>query len=725
MLNTSKTMLNLFKRKKAPVYFQYSATECGIASLAMIFAYYKNYVSLEDLRDKCGVSRDGSRADTLIKVATEYGYKAEAYSVEIEDIKNLSHPVIAFWNFSHYVVINYVANNKFYINDPAIGSLTISHDEFDRSFTGIIIVIAPEKHTLKHNKIPVLRLLIREWLGKYHKELIYLSLCLFVLAAIPLLNSSLSTLFINYCVIYSNQDWILFIAIATFTLMTTLSVMISYQKISQFKLCAKASIVKSSEIIAHVLQLPMVFYSLRQKSEIITILSLSEGIVNALTRSMTNVFINTVSGCFCLACMLWMDVYLAGTSLICVFLSLLVSVIAARFNLAYEKLQINTLGRWNMYSMAGIRNMESIKICGLEQSVFTRWLELWIDKLNARDKIHSLMLRVSVINKFLSSMTTLGLFFVGSDRISKGYLSIGYFMGYYSLHLYFFHCVTVILGALKESQEAYVSHARMNDIKRHEKDQRFLNKAADNSDIKTEEIIACQQVGFYYNRMEKPTLSDIHISIKTGQHVALVGKSGSGKSTLAKLLCALYHPGEGEIFYYGRKISSLLPEDLRQYFSYVSQDVSLFSGTIYDNLTMWQEDISRDEIMKAIHYACLDEVIALRGLYGEVEEGGGNFSGGERQRLDIARALIQNTSILVLDEATSALDIFTERKLIQHFRTLSKTIIYVAHRISAVAHCDQIYVLDNGQVIEHGSHDELMKSKRAYYELVRSEAAHE
>jgi ABC-type bacteriocin/lantibiotic exporter with double-glycine peptidase domain len=715
----SNAVLNFLKRKHAPIYFQYSATECGIASLAMIFAYYKNHVSLEDLRDKCGVSRDGSRADTLIKVAKEYGYEAQAYSVDIDDIKKISHPVIAFWNFNHYVVINRAANNKFYINDPAMGAQVVSHDEFDKSFTGIIIVLAPGKHVRKVNIMPVLSLLIREWMRKYHQELIYISLCLFILACIPLLTSSLSTLFINYCVIYSNQNWILFIAAAMLILLMMHSAAAVYQKTIQFKLCAKASIVKSSEIIAHVLQLPLIFYSLRQKSEIITLLSMSEVVVNLLAKGVTNIFINTILGCLCLVSMIWIDIYLAEISLISVFISVCVSLAVARFNIIYEKLHINALGRWNMATMTGVRNMESIKICGLEQPVFKKWTELFINKLNGSEKINSLIIWVNTINKFLGSITTLSLFVVGGCRAARGYLSIGYFMGYYTLHLYFFNCLTGILAAIRESQEAYVSHARMNDISRHERDKRFLNKACNKTHTQNQKALTCNNINFYYNRMEPPTLNNIHISIKQGEHIALVGKSGSGKSTLAKLLCGLYRPDEGEILYDGRNVSTCLPNTLCQIFSYVSQDVSLFSGTIHENLVLWQESISHEAVMRAIHLACLDDVIAVRGLYGKVEEGGENFSGGEKQRLDIARALIQDTAILVLDEATSALDVQTEERLINNLKKLSKTIIYVAHRISTVMHCDQIYVLDNGKIIENGLHHQLISNKGIYYDLVQ------
>ena len=262
---------------------------------------------------------------------------------------------------------------------------------------------------------------------------------------------------------------------------------------------------------------------------------------------------------------------------------------------------------------------------------------------------------------------------------------------------------------------------RVNDIFCHEKERRFLNINNSPLLVQSQPIVACKNVDFSYNKMGSPILSDVNIEIYTGQHIAFVGATGSGKSTLAKLICALFQANSGKIEVYGNDISSLSPENIAEYFAYVSQDVSLFSGRIYENLTLWKKNISFSEIQKAIYTANLDEIIASRSLEGKVEENGDNFSGGEKQRLDIARALIQNSHVLVLDEATSALDIQTEKTIIDNLKKMNKTIIFVAHRLSTIQHCDQILVLENGQIVERGRHDQLILNKSYYYDLIQNE----
>ena len=705
---------------KTPTILQFSETECGVASLAILFSYFKHPVSVEMLREKCGISRDGCKAATLIKVAKEYGFSADSFRVELEELQKLTIPVIAFWKFNHFIVINGVGNKKVFINDPARGACTVSLEEFDKAFTGILIIIFPKKDLVKIKKNPIIFPLFREWISGFQKELFFIFMCCFVMIACPLFNSAISTIFIDYCIISHAVQWIPAIAIFSIIIAIIFTSITIIQRESQFKLCTKAGIIKSAEIISHTLRLPLIFYSLRQKSEIISLLTRAELIINLLFKSTTIFSMNLFIIIFCFIFMIKIDLFLSFSSLILsIFLSITFFVIST-LNLSYEKNNIHSFSKLYGYTIASLRNIETIKACALEKQTFLKWLAFFSQKIATQDASNTVIVIFNTFNKSFHLLSLLTILFLGSYRISGGLISVGNLMSYYALQLFFCNSVIAFFQALKDIQTAYASRIRVNDMMGYEKDSRFLNNKKIHIDSYCP-LISCKNVNFHYNKTLIPTLKNITLEIQTGQHIALVGETGSGKSTLAKILCGLYPFSSGEIRLFGKNIENFRSDELAKYFSFVPQDVSLFSGTIYQNITLWRQPISLSAIHHAIQDACIDELISRRGLQGIVEENGSNFSGGERQRIDIARALIQNSPILILDEATAALDVKTEMKLINHLRRRNKTIIYVAHRLSTIQHCDQVFIMKNGAIVERGHHADLVKARGYYYQLVQNE----
>ena len=706
----------------APVVLQLSETECGIASLAMIFSYHDVNLSLEVLREKCGVSRDGCKAQTLINVARSYGFDANAYKVDIDVIKNIENPVIAYWNFNHYVVINRLNKNKVYINDPAHGALVVTLDEFDKSFTGVIIDIVPTKEVVKIKKKSIVCQLIIQWYSGFSFELFFLLLCLFIMGSIPYLNSLLTNIFIDQCIISKNTEWIPYIAIFSLLFAIILISTTVRQRVIQFKLYSKASILKSAEIIAHILQLPMLFYSLRQRSEIISILTRLDSVINLIFKNALNVMIGFITAILCFIFMIKINRLLSIVSFFMAIISAVIFYFLSKLNVSCEKSNTNTIGKLYSHSITSIKNIETVKACALEARMFEKWLQLFYKKIVIQDRVNTLSIIIQTFSKLCNYIATLLLLCIGGYQVTIGMISIGNLMSYYSLYIIFYNSVSYAFQALKEFQSANVLHARFQDLAVYQKDNRFISKRnLDDIKLLSDEIISISNLTFYYNIHSNPVLKDINIKIKQGEHIAFVGSTGSGKSTLSKLICAFYPPNFGEILLFGKSLSSFAAKEFAESCAYVSQDVSLFSGTIYQNLTMWKNDISMSIINSAIDCACLNDLIKERGLYGNVEEEGRNFSGGERQRIDIARALIQNTPVLILDEATSALDNLTENNLINNLRSTNKTIIFVAHRLSTIKHCDQILVLKEGRIDERDGHSQLMINKGHYYSLVANE----
>jgi ABC-type bacteriocin/lantibiotic exporter with double-glycine peptidase domain len=708
---------------KTPSILQLAATECGVASLAMIFSYYKVNAPIEVLREKCGSSRDGAKANTLIKIAEDYGFHAAGYKVELEDIQALTKPVIAFWRFNHYIVVNGVRENKVFINDPAYGAMTVTLDEFDKSFTGIILDISPTAETVPIKKKSVFRPMVNEWLARYKAELSFVLICMLVVIGGPLLNSAFSRFFIDYCVIGKNTHWIPAIVIVSVISSLIFTYSLLTQKLSQFRLTAKASIIKSSQIMLHMLQLPLLFYSLRQKPEIVAVLMRAEVIANILFQSLSSILISVLASCFCLYFLLKLDPVLLGCLIVCSLVFLLFFAVLSRINYAYEQGSVNALGKFYGTTLSSIKNCETIKTCGLEAKTVTRWMSVLMGKIQAQDKSNTLNLVMTVMQQSLGSISMLLTLCIGGYRIADGLLSVGNLMAFYALQLYFSAQLLTVFRSLKEMQNANVSYARIHDMLEYKIDDRFRtdNQTQNESAVRITPLLQCRDISFHFNKSAHPTLSNIDLEIHKGQHIALVGGTGSGKSTLVKVLSHLYSASTGSIIINDHPISYYSSEALPRLFAYVAQDVTLFAGTFYENLTLWRDDISQDIINAAIHDACLDALVATRGLHAKVEENGGNFSGGERQRIDIARALIQSASILILDEATSSLDVQTEALLIERLRRRNLTIVFVAHRLSTIQHCNQILVLENGQIVERGTHEQLIAQSSHYYRLLQEE----
>jgi ABC-type bacteriocin/lantibiotic exporter with double-glycine peptidase domain len=687
-----------------------------------VLAYHDVHLPIETLREECGTSRDGVKATVLMDVARRHQFSAEAFRVELEDLKKIKVPVIAFWNFTHYVVIKKIGKRHVYINDPACGQVTVDFDEFDKLFTGVILLILPTEKTDTLLKTHDYLGGLKQWFSGMTMEYLFLFVCLLVAIIGSLITAQISSIFINFCLLKHKINWIPWISLCSILTGMILLGSTWLHKWNQYKACTMAVLQKSSAVISHALKLPMIFYALRQKSEIIALLIRIELVTDLLFKNGTQLLVNLLTAIICFGCMLKIDYVLASISIFITILSIIFFYLITKINLSYEKINAISSGKLSTYAMSAIRNFETIKACGMEEKTMQKWYSLFCQKMSIRDKLSTFTISINSFHRIMGSLAMLLILYWGSIRVARGLLLVGHLVAYYAIHLFFYKSIIQFLQSIKECQSAYISYLRINDINHYPEDKRFINPPLVPHPMDNHDLISCNNVYFYYNVHAQPILSAITLHIQQGQHIAFVGETGSGKSTLSKLLCGLFFPREGNIYIAGNNMSDLSTKEITSYCAYVSQDVTLFSGTIYDNLTLWKIGLPVEKIQKAIQIACLDELISKRGMHGKVEENGYNLSGGEKQRIDLARALIQDTPIIILDEATSALDIQTENQIISHLRQLNKTIIYVAHRLSTIQHCDNIFILERGKIIEQGSHHFLLNRKNHYFNLIQKES---
>ncbi len=702
----------------APV-LQLSSTECGIASLAMVCAYYGLQISLDELRKHCGTSRDGVRATGLIQAAERLGLQAEAYRVELDEITALTIPVIAFWRFNHFVVIKKVRRNKVYLNDPATGACVVGLDEFDKCFTGIILVLTPAAHFRRIPAPAKWRPILTTWLAHHVPALLFIVMCVLLTLAIPLLNARLCAIFVDYTVLNQQYAWL---PALTGLILLAICILLSALRMlqeTQFRLSAKAGLMQSARMMQHLLRLPLMYFSLRQKPELTALIMRAQASAASVFKSLGNMLANLIAAGFALIMMSMIDRqlswWLAGLLLLYAIPLKLSSGLAVE----YEQKNLVAAGRYFGDVLSGIKCAETIKACGVENNVLVRWQGAMQEKINALDLTKNLshMLQLFYQSYYsLSLLVTLG---VGVVRVNEGVLTVGGLMSFYSVQLFFTSQLLALQQGMKEWQAAEALQTRTQDVVTAAADERFVHSSPLVLNNQAP-ALQCVNLSFHYNLTQAPVLSDINLTIPTGAVVGFTGKTGSGKSTLIKLLAHLYQPSGGRLYLYGEDChqgsASILPENI----AYVSQESNLFSGTIYDNLTLGLPAVSEQVVTDALRDACLTELILARGLHGRVEEGGCNFSGGELQRLEIARALIQSTKILILDEATSALDAATEATIMQHLRKRQITIVMIAHRLNSLKNCDCIYVLEQGRIIERGDHAGLLANQSCYFDLVHA-----
>jgi ATP-binding cassette, subfamily C, bacterial len=711
--------------RRTPSVLQIEAVECGAASLKMILGYYGYIAELSDLRSVCGISRDGSKASHLLNAARSYHLEAKGFKADIAALKKLEPPYIVYWNFNHFLVVEGFHRDRVYLNDPASGPRSVSLAEFSEAFTGVVLSAKPGPEFRKGGKKP--NLLKAVW-QRMRRSAGSLAFCLglgFLLVLPGLATPAFSQIFIDQVLLQGRQDWLkpLIFAMLTTAVVTGLLTRLQLQVLRQVKI--KLSISMSSQFLRHLLHLPVSFYDQRFAGEISSRTQLNDRLAELLSGQLATTVISLVMLLFYAGVMWMYDWVLTLIGIGFVGLNLMALNLGARQRSDTHTQLAQAQGKASGVAIAGLQSMETLKASGLESDFFTRWAGYYAKSLNARQTMERLNQRMGVLPTLLSSLSVTVLLIVGGFRVMDGVLTIGKLIAFQSLMQQFMQPIGQIVRLGGDFQELTGNLNRLDDVLKHSPDPVLLVQPAPlvTAQAKLKGYLEIRDLTFGYNRTAPALIENFNLSLKPGQRVALVGGSGSGKSTIAKLVAGLYQPWSGEIYFDGQRRSQIPRGLLVNSLAMVEQDVLLFSGSVQDNLTLWDSTMPEANLVQAAEDAAIHEIImALPGGYGaDLLEGASNLSGGQRQRLEIARALVNNPSILLMDEATSALDTETERILDYNLRLRGCTCLMVAHRLSTIRDCDEIIVLERGKVVQRGSHDDLRQVPGHYLDLIRSE----
>lgn len=712
--------------KNVPMIMQMEALECGAASLAMILAYYGKWIPLEEIRRDCGVSRDGSDSRRIMTAAENYGLQADAYRFDLDQVQRLpDYPCILFWDFCHFVVLTGFHKGKAHINDPGMGRVVIPMEEFSKSFTGICLCFKPTERFEQSGSKPSVLAFAKRRLKGTLIPILFVTLTGAITAVINVVNPTLYRIFLDH-VLKKNDPYFMTPLLWVMVLALIILIIVSFlNQIYLLKIRGKLAVTSSTQFFWHVLHMPMEFFSQRAIGDIANRQNSNDFVAEILISKLSPFLLNMALILVYLTVMLTYNAALTMVVFLIICINIYLSKKIADKRLNTTRVILRKSAEMDSTMFNGIESIETLKASGAEDGFFEHWSGSYavVNECNVRNiKINNYL---GIIPEFLNTLTTVIILIMGVALIFNGEFTIGMLLAFQSLVLTFLVPINSILDVGQSFLEMRSSMERIDDV---------MNYATDTSEEqdkldprktyqKLSGAIELKQVSFGYSPLEPPLIQDFNLTLKPGSRIALIGASGSGKSTVSKLISGLYKPRTGEVLFDGKPISEIPRSIITASLAVVDQEIVLFDDTISNNLRMWDKTISMESVVKAARDAGIHETILQRqeGYEYKMLDGGRDFSGGQKQRLEIARALAQDPTIIILDEATSALDTKTEFSVAEAIKARGITCIIVAHRLSTIRDCDEILVLDKGKVTERGTHRELMALGGRYTTLITTE----
>ncbi len=715
-------------RHGVPTVIQMESVECGAASLAMILGYYGRYVPLEELRRVCGVSRDGSRASMLVHAARNYGLVAKGIQTEAETLVTMTRPAIVFWAFQHFMVVERIVTSRgrhvVQVNDPASGPRQISWDEFDTGFTGVVLTFEPGPDfqrggdpdsvgmALWQRRLPTGRAL----------PLVLLASLLLVLPG--LVVPALGKVFIDRVLGAGDTGFLAPVALAMVVAAVATVVLTSVQRHYLLRLELRLSLVSSARFVRRLLRVPIDFYLQRRPAEVAQRVAANDTVAQLLSRDLAVTVVDLVLVVFYAVLLVRYDPLLGIIGIVLAGLNIgVLRLVARRRTDAVAALRADR-GNLTATTFHTLQMIETVKASGAEPDSFARWSGFLAKTVSAKQRLGVPSAVLTVAPPLIAAVNSGLVLLIGGLRAVDGAITIGILMAFQTLLVGLSRPVTALTNLGSRLQDITADVRRLYDVERYPIPDppatTEVSRARLNGHLRLDDVT------FGYAPLAPPVLHNLSIDVPPGHRVALVGGSGSGKSTVGRLISGLFEPWEGRITLDGIERAAIPRSVLAASAGFVDQDISLFSGTVRDNLTLWDREVSDDVVIQALRDASVYDVIAARpgGIHALVEEGGRNFSGGQRQRLEIARALAGEPTLLVMDEATSALDAETESIIIDNLRRRGCTCVTIAHRLSTVREADEIVVLAGGGVVERGTHESLLTLGGHYSALVASERTH-
>ena len=702
--------------KKVPVVMQMETVECGAAALSMLLAYHGKWLSIEQLRTDCGVSRDGSNARNIVLAARHHGMDAHGWQADIDHLPSLA-PAIIHWNHNHFVVFKGFHRGMAFINDPAIGSMAVSMKEFQRSYSGVAITAAPGDDFKPQGHQTSILHYVRENIRGAKDAFIFTLLMGILMSFAGMVYPLFSQVFLDSIITGKNDEWTVpfFVGIACLVVFNFLLALLD--NVYGRRFAGSMSLKGNTRFLWHALNLPIEFFTQRYVGDIVQRQSLNEHITTTLVRILAPYAVNVALLLVYIVVMAQYSVLLTivGISVVALNIYTVAAERELRTNLARALEQSE--GKFYGITMSCVDNIESIKAAGAERGFFEFWAGTFARRNNQEVAFQKRPFWPFVFGHFANSFILI----LGAALILNGQFSIGMLMAFQGFMAEFMKPAMGLMQGSTTVLEMRSQMERIDDVMAYPAEQTGKGESPAHN-AKLGGMIEMKNVTFGYSLSAAPLIRDFSMTLHPGKSVAIVGASGCGKSTIAKLLTGLYQPWSGEILFDGRDSHDISRDEFVNSVACIDQNVVLFDDTIAENIKMWDHSIEDFTMtMACIDAGIRDDIISRpRGFNTRLVKGGGNFSGGQRQRFEIATALAREPVILILDEATSALDTVMESEVMQSIRQCGASTIVIAHRLSTIRDCDEIIVMDKGRIVQRGTHDELIAQGGAYAELIRN-----
>ena len=630
-------------------------------------------------------------------------------------------PCIIHWNFNHFVVLEGFKGDYVYLNDPAVGRRRLTYQELDEGFTGVVLTFKKTPAWKPEKKKSTLKLFILSRLKGQYEALLKL-LCIGLLLIFPgLVLPVLSQVFLDDVLSAGYRDWTTKILVFMGALVLLRAGLSYYRSIVLQKLRTKMSMLSSLKFLRHIFRLPIVFFDQRDAGDLVSRMENNEDVDSFLAGDLASTALSIFTAVFYLIIMILYSWELTAVGLCGTAVSLVIMLCSRKYLEGMSMKARIASGKLYGSVCSGVSITDTVKASGAERAYIGRILGYQAKNVDSEQEIVKFQKAVGTIPAAAGSLTDVLLMLCGGVLVIQGKLTMGMLVAFNAMYDSFNDPVGELVGFVQKIQTMRSNISRVEDISKYRQDPRYATEKEQPVFSKLRGDVEIRDVSFGYSRLKPPLIEHFAFHVPVGESVAFVGSSGCGKSTVAKVVSGLYSPWSGEVLIDGIPLSSIPKTAANASIAKVDQNIMLFSGTVRENLKMWNDAITDEDMLEAARDACIHDFVMQKGGYDyKLDEGAANLSGGERQRMEIARALTVKPSVLILDEATSALDPPLEKKIMDNIKRRGCTCIIVAHRLSAIRDCNRIIVMQKGKIVQFGAHETLMALEGPYRDLIQN-----